>query len=49
MMMMNYVETITILLCKQIDSNSFKNEITDKLMHVNLFSNYGYLVKENET
>ena len=27
----NYVETIGILLCKQISSNSFKNEIIYKL------------------
>ena len=27
-----YVETIAILLCKQISFNSFKNEITDKLI-----------------
>ena len=32
MMMMNYVETIAILVCKQISSNAFKNEITNKLI-----------------
>ena len=26
------VETIAILMCQQISSNSFKNEITDKLI-----------------
>ena len=34
----NYVETIAILVCKQISFNSFKNEITDKtnLLHIYL-------------
>ena len=31
MMMMNYVETIAILVCKQINSNSLTNEVTCKL------------------
>ena len=28
----NYVETLAILVCKQITSYSFKNEIIDKLI-----------------
>ena len=38
----NCVETIVILVCKQICSNTFKNEITDKIffykscMYINL-------------
>ena len=28
----NYVERIAILMCKQISSNLFKDEITDKLI-----------------
>ena len=34
----NGVETIAIVVCKQITSNSFKNEITDKLIsHTSLY------------
>ena len=37
----NCVETIAILVCNQISSNSFKNEIIDKLisLHKNVSSN----------
>ena len=32
----NYVETIAIQMCKQINSNLFKNEINNKLLYIHL-------------
>ena len=39
----NLVETIAILVCKQISSHPFKNEITDKLIsYISCISIYMY-------
>ena len=45
----NYVEGITILACKQISFNSFKNEITYKLFTYKQMTNVKVLLLHNNT